>query len=343
MVDGEKRRIPELEYVQAARVDEEEAIYPYAIVVSMISIAGMVIIDLILVLLFVNTFSLGFLGWVVLAVMLTVLEVSSFIWSFEEYKTDGDGLSVKIPYWQKSVKWSEVREVRTTRFWYVIRTDRSTIKIPTNNRIQFLRLAASVWQHLYQVGKADGMHLRKEVLGFWQEVPMGIPNEAEWSNRRPYAIWLNVIGIVAAGFICLLLLNMIVGRHSMEGFLALELLYLILPLIYVMSRVFCVAYFVSIRNRHLKVVTLFGTRELDILDLRKIRWLSGRGLELYANDKKVIVPCSKHDPQTRMLLLVLIKLLRENHGATVMPIPSFLNCEEAGTANHAPVNGENYA
>jgi hypothetical protein len=191
--------------------------------------------------------------------------------------------------------------------------------------MQYLRLIASIWQHLVQVGKTDGLKLPKDVSGFWTAIPESIQNEAEWSNPHPMFILLRALCVPVAALLSGWLIYY--GMSTSWDFVLQSLYYLLalVAIIVVLSRVFYVPYSVLLRNGVLRAVTILGVRELHVLDLRKVRWLYGRNLELCANDKKVIIPCRKLDLQTRTLLLVLIKSLRKNHGVTVMPVPSFLN------------------
>lgn len=341
MATDDKYEIPELVYVHTSLLKDENTPYAISVLGWILLISDFVVTCLLYAIL------LSKYQYPVYAIGLLIFLITfPLLFAFRLYKkritweTGHEGLSISRPFYERFIKWSDVISVQTTRWSYIIRTDKTSIKIPVSKKLQFVRLIASVWQHLDKTGKAGDFYLPQEAQGFLKEIPSDVPDMIEWSNQHAS---LNVIKAICS-ILLMLLLGIIIWQEDEPGsvFILLNLLLFTVVIIHLVGRMMYEANFVSFRNGLLKIVTLLGTKEIYVEDLEYVEWLSGHHLELSGNDKKAIIPFDKYDPQSCKLLLAVIKSMRECRTRQIIPIPGFLDKLDAKSNKYADVKGKAY-
>jgi|GEM_PF-4947914 len=330
MVATGKRNIPELENVQASRINE------YSLT-GYLTIRAYYLLELFVIAAFSWLFLNGELRGVSILLTLFILEsLYCMRRKSERWETNHDGLTFTRFWDRRFVKWSDVTDVRTKRLFgfhtCIIRSGMATIRIPVSRNLPFLRLNASVWQYLCAVGKSDGLLLPEEASGFWQSIPEDVPDETEWKNPQSQRLLSKAICNLALILLSAILLCSTYFTLTSDTIL---LSVLICISLYIASAYLCTAfrtaYMVSLKGGILQVVNPLGIHYLNIRDLSDVRWLSGNHLELTENDKRVVIPFTMSGIRTDSLLLAIIKSLRANQSTLVIPIPGSIYKKSMGT------------
>ena len=317
MVGDEMHPVPEVEYVRASYLEDDTTQRAMPMTIALYFIWDILVTCVCVYILLPNIWGIA----------LVFLMSALFVWrrftSYDVWYSSPEGLQVQGSHKYQSIKWSDVIDVYSSRRKHTIKIADASIRIPIKWDIQFLRLEASIWQHLHSVGLSDKMEITRGARGFLIDLPPDVDSEVEWRN--------NDIGwtVYAPLFVILIMLAAVYEMY-ISHILALDIMYMLAMLMWfafiikMVREWLSTAKYVSIKNGMLTAKTVLRTVEWRICDLRKVRWIYLCRLELCVNGRRVIMPFSEKDPEARRFILALIKSLRENHSVDVLPIPYFL-------------------
>ncbi len=129
--------------------------------------------------------------------------------NYLEYRTIPEGLVIKSRFGRKHYSWNDITSATRTKS----KDGKDEIKLGTaqesivirysrsNERMQYCRLVASIWQHLRKYHKSNGITLLQQELSFW--TPVELPTKTQYPYPMGYALvlvmMLGSVVIVWAG------------------------------------------------------------------------------------------------------------------------------------------------
>lgn len=132
---------------------------------------------------------------VFILILLAILRSPTFHYKWE---TSSNGLRFEGFACGGLIRWNEVVSAETR--WVnilvgrriVIRTRHEATHLPVRNPA----LSASVWQHLHQAGKSEGIELDPVAESLWAEPFDSVPETIEWKHPKPIRFRRVVAGAV---------------------------------------------------------------------------------------------------------------------------------------------------
>lgn len=280
---------------------------------------------------------LGLAAWAILRVLFAGLY----------WKTDRQGLTMRGILCRRFVEWMEIEEAHSKRslsreLVYILRTRKGTITVPTRmdgNKYSGQELAASIWQHLRRIGKADRLELPSEALTFWDSIPDDLPREIDWQSpgRKPNMTRL-AIGSAIMPAIFLVGIIYLACANSRSYFPAVMLALLIVPNAVMFHGLYrCAvrtAFSFSLREHSFEANAPNGRWQALWSEVTSAQWERG-GLAIIVNHWRVYVPYTPGDDDKGKLVLGVIRKLRSEAQRAAVIIPDALRASDQGT--EAPI------
>ncbi len=258
-------------------------------------------------------------GWVVLR----------FLLDFWRFKTGGNGLTLRAVLRRRFVPWISVTEATMHGTRLRLRTTDGLVTVPLRSlgdSQAAAALAASVWQHLRRLGRAEGMELTEEMRRIWQPVPESIPQEQDWEHRIPRscrmgqaaALIFFLVMLVASCWYAVSL----GGAYNIALGCVLTVCYAVLMCTMLAPEALRVAEEVRLREGYLEARTLRGWVYLPWTDVSGAGWTQ-RYLYVRSRSRRaeVWIRLVSGDRDSETLVLGTIRRLRTAGVPQPIPLP----------------------
>ncbi len=233
------------------------------------------------------------------------------------WRTDAEGLETRSLVRRRFERWADAKSI--PRIEYRLRC-----------KSRLLPVAASVWQHMRRLGKAEVADLPEPALTFWDEIPDALPWEAEWDQPSGVRMGKRVLLSAAALLVCLglgLAVAGLVVPHQRD-----LLVWAVCSWLYALcfGGMLSRAYgpqpeHISLDRRTLRA--RFGDRTVEVAsnDVLSAGWWGEPGLlQLRTATSRIAIPLDSTRDGSSKLVLAVIRWLRTSSKPVLVAIPRTL-------------------
>lgn len=265
---------------------------------------------------------------------LCVWVVVRLLFADRYYRTSSKGLIVNSVLRRRFIQWADVSEAHASPSvlgdtYLTLSTRAGRISVPCRSdgkRFHGVELSASVWQHLRQCGKGQGLELSPEALSLWDVIPDEAPHQMEWhgGSKRPEAI---------AAVCCVLLYASMGCWFAVD--IALDLFHVAFGGIVLMGGI-VVAWLLlrearntasrfSLSDQGFDAETLWRRVSVSWSEVTGARWERQNLALVYGRKREQVwVPLVSGDEASGKLILALIRRLRTIGSPQALAIPGQL-------------------
>jgi len=244
------------------------------------------------------------------------------------YETSALGLKINYLRGERLINWSSVTGATGTSngSLSVITLVTKAGKVGIAGAHGHGVLAASIWQHLRRMGKADGLTIPPTALSLWIPVPDSVPREMDWNNPAPpiltRKVYLASIAIVCVLVLCAWNWRLFDKVHQWGG----QFLWSLTGFVYAAFRAKLLnARRVMVRSDRLEAEATISRIDLPWDRITVARWVHNSltiGARGFA--KVVAIPYDPKDPASATVILSIVRYLRARQHPMAVLVPETL-------------------
>jgi len=256
--------------------------------------------------------------------------LGGFRWS-----TDRNGLTAWNIFGRRSVSWYDVNEITTGSVFlgltsHILHTKQGIFRVPAKENTQLIALGASIYQNVRQYSSTCKLEIPAETQTVWVDIPEWIPREMSWTNPNPPNVRmlhltrkLTLIPFILVSILCAYFsiksgLNH-TGYTAPPGF----------SLLITISG--SIAIFGKYKIQDSEIISMhLKPDELEILEPSGVtliaRWVNIDSAQ-WGTDGKLELATERlphNDQESQILLLGIIRALRERENPIILTIPNDL-------------------
>ncbi|MHB1455697.1 MAG: hypothetical protein ACYC0V_02165 [Armatimonadota bacterium] len=275
-------------------------------------------------------------AWVI-PILLVIAGVAVIIISYRGlnagyyHKTDPEGIFRKSMLNRQYIRWDEVIYVETIysedETAYILKSDKSSIRVTEEEGN--LKLIASIWQHLDKVDKSDGMLLSKGAFAAWEPVSNDVPEVVVWINPNPprYRIYASLV-IIGCLIFVVTIVQLVIENSGFTSRLSAICWSTVTLVVFgkfmLDTSVYSVPKGISITEDILNAEMYFRSLDVKLSQVKDANWEELSLRIRYQHRKTILIPYIPGNPNSKMLMLAIIRRLRLSPSLMFMPIPKEL-------------------
>jgi len=284
----------------------------------------------------------GHVAVAVIVIALAAWLVLRLLFGIYRCESSGAGLALRSPIRKRFIAWTEIaglsiRTSRTANTVVTLAVQGGSVKLVPRglggSMAAGATITASIWQHLRQIGRADGVALHEAVLRLWKPVPQDVPVEVDW-HKPPHRHARLGRGLTAAFFLGMAAVPWFAfpPRHIVPAaFVAILSLGILAVFRMARSEQVLRAWRVSVGEGWLDAENASGTIHIPWSEVTSADWLRTY-LRIRADGprREVWVPFATGNGESENLVLAVVRQLRERAEVAIAP-PVCVSREPAAT------------